>query len=108
MFRFIKKLFVQFLTSIANESNHTKCVSLNIQQCMAQTTLLIYIQMNTVKNYVNINLQLIYRCAGSCDILSDLSNKVCVPNKTEDLNLSVFIMITGINGSKTLTRKHIS
>ena len=40
------------------------------------------------------------RCIGSC-------NKVCVLNKTEDLNLSVFNMITGINESKTLT-KHIS
>ena len=36
-----------------------------------------------------------------------MSNKVCVPNKTEDLNLSMFNMITGINESKTLT-KHIS
>ena len=24
------------------------------------------------------------RCVGSCNILHDLSNKVCVPNKTED------------------------
>ena len=39
--------------------------------------------------------------------LINLSNKVCVTNKTEDLNLSVFNMITGINESKTLT-KHIS
>ena len=30
----------------------------------------------------------------------------CVPNKIEDLNLSVFNMITGISESKTLT-KHI-
>ena len=37
------------------------------------------------------------RCAGSCNTLNDFSNKVCVPNKTEDLNLSVFNMITGIN-----------
>ena len=37
----------------------------------------------------------------------DLSNKVCVSNKIEDLDLSVFNMITGINGSKILT-KHIS
>ena len=35
------------------------------------------------------------------------SNKVCVPNKTEDLDLNVFNIITGINESKTLTR-HIS
>ena len=47
------------------------------------------------------------RCVGSFNTLNDLSNKVCVPNKTEDLNLSIFNMITGINESKTLTR-HIS
>ena len=47
------------------------------------------------------------RCVGSYNTLNDLSNKVCVPNKTEDLNLSVFNMITGINESKTL-KKHIS
>ena len=40
-----------------------------------------------------------------CNTLNDLSNNVCVPNKTEDLNLSVFNMITGINESKTLTRQ---
>ena len=33
-----------------------------------------------------------------------MSNEVCVPNKTEDLNLSVFNMIWGINESKTLTK----
>ena len=42
------------------------------------------------------------RCVGSYNTLNDLSNKVCVPNKTEDLNLSVFNMITGINESKAL------
>ena len=47
------------------------------------------------------------RYVGSCNTLNDLSNKVCVPNKTENLNLSVFSIITGINESKTLT-KHIS
>ena len=26
-------------------------------------------------------------CAGRCNTLNNLSNKVCVPNKTEDLNL---------------------
>ena len=47
------------------------------------------------------------RCVGSCNTLNDLSNKVCVPNKTEDLNLNVFNMVIGINESKTST-KHIS
>ena len=47
------------------------------------------------------------RRMGSCNILNDLSNRVCVPNKTENLKLSVFDMITGINETKILT-KHIS
>ena len=48
------------------------------------------------------------RCIGSWNTFNDLSNNVCVPKKTEDLNLSVFIMITGINGSKALTTHLIS
>ena len=47
------------------------------------------------------------RCVGSCNTMNDLSNKVCVPNQTGDLNLGVFKMTTGINESKTLA-KHIS
>ena len=46
-------------------------------------------------------------CVGSCNTLNELSNKVCAPNKTEDLNLKVFNFITGINESKTL-KKHVS
>ena len=44
------------------------------------------------------------RCVASCNTLNDLSNKLCVPNKTEDLNLIMFNMITGINKEKTLTK----
>ena len=40
------------------------------------------------------------RFPGSYNALNDLPDKVCVQNKTEDLNLSVFNMITGINESK--------
>ena len=46
------------------------------------------------------------RCVGSFNTLNELSNKVCVPNKTEEFNLSIFNMITGINEFKILT-KHI-
>ena len=47
------------------------------------------------------------RCVGRRNTLNEVSNKVYGPNKTEDLNLSMFSMITGINESETLT-KHIS
>ena len=47
------------------------------------------------------------RCVGSCNTLNDLSNKICVPDETEDLNLSLFNVMAGINESKTLA-KHIA
>ena len=43
------------------------------------------------------------RCVGSCNTLNDLPEKVCDSNKTEDLHLGMFNMITGINESKTFT-----
>ena len=47
------------------------------------------------------------RFIGSCNILNKIFNKVCVPNQTEDLNRSIFNMITWINESKTL-RTHVT
>ena len=47
------------------------------------------------------------RCARSCNTIDDLSNTARVPNETDDLNLNVFNIITGINESRTLT-KHLS
>ena len=44
---------------------------------------------------------------GSCNTLNDLLNKVYVPNKTEDLNVSAFNMMTAINELKYLT-EHMS
>ena len=40
------------------------------------------------------------RCVGSCNTLNDLSNKVYVPNKREDLNIGMFIMIKGKKNRK--------
>ena len=37
----------------------------------------------------------------------DRSSRICVPNKTENINLNVFNIITKINESKILT-KHVS
>ena len=69
--------------------------------------LLIYILTNTVEDFTIIHLQLNYINVLKVVKLNDLSNKVCIPNKTEDLNLSVFYTILVINELKTLTR-HIS
>ena len=83
-------------------------MSLSNQKCMIQATL-INLHPNEYSqefHYYPISVKL-DRCVGNCNTLIDLSIKVCIPNKTEDLNLSFFNMITGINESKTLT-KHIS
>ena len=61
--------------------------------------------MNTLKNFTTIHFPVkLDRCVRSCNTFNDLSNKVCVPNETEDLNLIVFSVIKGINESKTLTK----
>ena len=108
MFGLIKKMFIGLLTGIVSASNHTKCISLGNQKCMTQPTL-INLHPNEYSqefHYYPFAVKL-DRCVRSCNTLNYLSNKVRVPNKTEDLNLSMFNMITGINESKTLT-KHIS
>ena len=101
-------MFIGLLISIINASNHTKCVSLSNQECMTQPTF-INLHPNEYSqefHYYPFGIKL-DRCVRGCNTLNYLLNKVCVPNKTEDLNLSVFNMIKGINESKTLT-KHIS
>ena len=57
--------------------------------------------MNIANNFTTIHF------IGSCNFLNELSTTVCVPIKTEDLNLTVFSIITEINESKPLT-KHLS
>ena len=105
MFGLIKKIFMVLLSNIVNGSNHTKCVSLSNKKCQIKHTL-INLHPNEYSqefHYYPFVVKL-DRCVGSCNTLNDLCNKLCVPNKTEDLNLSMFNMITGINESKTLTK----
>ena len=108
MFGISKKMFMGSLISIVNASNHTKCISLSNQKYIIQS-MLINLHPNEHSqefHYYPFAVKL-DRCFGSFNTLNDLSNKVYVPRKTEDLNLRVFNMIAGINESKTLT-KHIS
>ena len=108
MFGLIKKIFIGLLTGLFNGSNHTKCILLSNQKCMIQPTF-INLHPNEYSqefHYYPFAVKL-DRCVESCNTLNDLSNKVCIPNKTEDLKLSMFNIITGINKLKALT-KHIS
>ena len=86
---------------VVNAFNYTKCVSLRNRKCEIQYTF-INLHPNEYSQELHYYLFAIKldRCLGSCKTLNDLSNKVCVPNKTEDLNMHVFNMITGIMNEK--------
>ena len=91
MFEIIRKIFIVLSARIVNASNHTNCVSVSNQKCKIESTLINLHPNEYSKEFhyypfaVKLN-----RCVGSCHTLSDLSNKVCVPSKTKDLNLRVF------------------
>ena len=103
-------MFIVLLTSLGIASSHTKCVSLRNQKCEIWSTL-INLHPNGFSQELHYHLfeVTLDSYIGSCNTLVmtntliDLSNKVCVPNGTEDLNLNVFNMIIGVNKSKTLT-----
>ena len=104
MLELLKKIFIGLLTGTVSASNHAKSVLLSNQKFMIQPTN-INVHLNAYSQEFHYYPFLIKW--DRYNILNDLPNKLCVPNKTEDLNLSLFNMITGIYELKTLT-KHIS
>ena len=81
MFGVIKKMSTALLSSTVNGSNHTKRMFVSNQKYMVEPTL--------INLHPNEYSQELDRSVGSCNTLNDLSNKVCVPNKTKDFNLCV-------------------
>ena len=72
MFELIKKLFIRLLTSLANASNHKKCISLSNQKCEIQPTL-INLHLNEYSqelHYYPFAVKL-DRCVGSCNALNN-------------------------------------
>ena len=98
-------MFIRLFTGLVNGSIYTKCIWLRNPKCMIQPTL-IDLHPNEYNQEFHWNpfAVKLSRCVGSCNTLNDLSKKVSVPSKTEDLNLSVFNMITETNESKTLIK----
>ena len=83
MLELIKEVFIGLLTGKVNWSNDTNCVLLNNQKCEVQPTL-INLHPNEYYqefHYYPFSVKL-DRSLGNCNTLNDLSNKVCVPNKT--------------------------
>ena len=80
MFGIMKKIFIPLLSNIVNGCNHTKCMLLNNQKYMTQPTL-INLHPNEYSqdfHYYPFAVKL-DRCVASCNTLSKLSNKACVP-----------------------------
>ena len=92
MFGTTKKMFIVLPTNIVNAFNHTKCLSQSNQKCTIQPILinLHANEQNQEFHYYPFAVKL-NRRNGSYNTLHDLSNKVCVPNKTEDLNLNLSV-----------------
>ena len=91
MFEFIQKIIIGLLTSLVNASNHTKCVFVTDQKYTLQPT-----SINVHPNEYTKGLRY-YPFEVNLGRVSDLSIKVCVLNKTEDLNLNMLNMIVGMN-----------
>ena len=95
MFQLIKKIFLELLTGLNNGSNHTKFVFLINQKCMTELSL---INLNLNEHIHELHYYAFVvkldGCVGSCNSLNVLSNEVCVQEKTKEINLSMFNMIT--------------
>ena len=104
MFGIIKQIFIELLSGLVSTSNNIKYVSLSNQKCEIEPTFIDSHPNDYSQEFHCYSFTVkLDKCVASCNTLDDLSNKVCVPNKTENLNLNMFNMITGINKSKTLT-----
>lgn len=95
MFRVLKNLFNVLLTGKVSTFNHIKCISLSNQKFTTQPNLvnLHPNECNQKFHYYSFVVKL-FRYVGGCNNFNDLSYKVCVANKTDDLYISVFNMIT--------------
>ena len=98
-------MFIVLLSNIVNASNHTICVSLSNQKCEIQPILInLHPNQHSQEFHYPPFLVKLDRRFGSCNTLNDLSNKVCIPNKTEDLNLSIFQHNYRYKGIKNISK----
>ena len=86
-------MFIGLLTNLVNLSDHTKYEPSSNQKFEIQPTNLHPNEWNQELHFYLFVAKL-EKCVRSCNTLNDLFNKLCVSNKTEDLNTYVFNMIT--------------
>ena len=105
MFGLIKKWFISLLnfrglkTSVFNVPDHTKCVFLNNQPGITRST---FINLNPDEYSQSLDYYPFVVKINTCNGSNYFSNRRCVANKAENINLHFFNMITGKNESKTI------
>ena len=79
------------LTGHVNGPNHTKRVLLSNQKCIN-----LHPNENSQESQYYPFSVILDIYVGSCNTINDVPNKICTPDKAEDLSLIVSNMITGI------------
>ena len=81
----------------------TKSMSLNNEQCETRSALfdLNSVELNCYPFIINVD-----KCNKTCNTLTKISGRICVPHETEELNLILINMITRKQELITL-KKHI-
>ena len=79
-------MFIALLTGLVNRYYYTKCISLRNQKWLIQHALINW-HPNAYSHEFHYCLFAVKldRCVWNCNTLNDIHNKVCIPNKTEDL-----------------------
>ena len=69
----------------------TKCMSLNDKPCMVRPTL---IDLSPVELKYHPFMVSLDKCGGYCNYGNEFSTKRCIANKTKNINIKAFNMIT--------------
>ena len=101
MFSLIKQAIIA-LWSFSG-SLPTKCVSLDNEPRIARP-MLINLNPDNQRLCHYLVMFSLHRCNGSCNTFDDQSSRICVSNKTKDVNSNVFNMITWVDESKILMK----
>ena len=91
-------MFIELLSF--SGSLATKLMSLNNEKCKTRPFI---IDLNPVELKYYPYIITLDKCNGSCNTRSEISGRICVLNKTENVNLMVFNLITKTNEQKKLS-----
>ena len=101
MFGFIKKAFLAGLTvlSYVNQlsTNQLSCISMNNQECKVRPEIINVNSDEPVFYPFSIKTS---KCSGSCNNINNRLAKLCVPDIVKNLNVKVFNLVSGTNGTR--------